>query len=346
MRIAFGGPGAPQLSGGMIMTFMVGNSLLDLGHEVEYLTEEEFDLWSEVRVPHRRGSIGRSEDLEGVDAVITGAWGVEAALEAGAPVVAHLCLGYEPHLWPSRREHYERIYSLPSLKLVIAPHLRETMRRDLGVEATFVGAPVDLEPFTPATGREPGSLAAPAGPPRVLTVGPEPSGPFAPVPFKGIADVLEIVRRARSAGGELELVRLTPREDELTDAPEIDELHVGIEPPGVPEIYRGCDIYLGASTPAEALGMPAVEAACAGLALVLPEIPSFLEIEELRDCALFYPAGDVAAAVEQLGRLLTEPRLRGRLAGAADRRALIDRHHSDAVAARTAKALQTALRAR
>ena len=39
--------------------------------------------------------------------------------------------------------------------------------------------------------------------------------------------------------------------------------------------------------------MPAIEAACSGLALVLPEIPSFLEIPELAAGALFYPSGDV-----------------------------------------------------
>ena len=336
MRIVFGGTGELRLSGGMIMVILVGNAMVELGHDVSFMSETPPEDWADVRIPHRPGSIATADDLRGVDAVITGWDGVEPALAAGVPVVAHFCAGYEPHLWPTLRERFEAVYRLPTLKLVIAPHLQETLRRETGVESTVVGAPIDLQAFSPAAASGPGT------PPRVLTVGPEPDSPFAPVPFKGIADVLAIAAAARKRGHDFELVRLTPREDPLTGAPEIDELHVGIAPAEVPEIYRSCDVYLGASTAAEGLGMPAIEAGCSGLALVLPEIPSFMEIEELAPAALFYPPGEVATAAGRLERILTEPGLAQRLSGALDRERLTRRFSPKAVAERTVAAIAAA----
>lgn len=342
MRILFAGSGEARLSGGMIMAILVGNALAELGHEVEYLTESEAGEWAEVRFPHRRGSIDRPADLRGAEAVITGFDGVRPALDAGVGVVAHFCAGYEPHLWPALRERFEEIYRLPSLKLVIAPHLQQTLRRELGVESVVVGAPVELASFAPSPARE----SPRPGPLRILTVGPEPEGPYAPVPFKGIADVLSIVRGLRAGGAELELVRLTPRADALVDAPEVDELHVGVPPARVPEIYRSCHVYLGASTAAEGLGMPALEAACAGLAPVLPRIPSFAEIPELEGGSLFYPPGDLAAATAAVGRLISEPELAGELAAAIPHGRLRERYSPLGVAERIAAALEEAAGAR
>lgn len=339
MRIAFAGRGEAKLSGGMIMAVLIGNEMQRQGHEPVYLTERPAADWTGVEFPHRPGSVDRAEDLAGLDAVITGWDCVGPALEAGVPVVAHLCAGYEPDLWPARRAELEAAYRLPTLKLVIAPHLRDRLREDLGLDSVVVGAPVNLEAFHPRSVPPRGEGA----PLRVLTVGPEPDGPFAPVPFKGIAQVLEIVERARDAGADLELVRLTPKEDRFVGSEVVDELHVGVPPASVPEIYRSCDVYLGASTRAEGLGMPALEAACSGLALILPEIPSFAEIDELRRGARLYPAGATDAAADRLVRLAGEQR---RAAGAAtpfDREQLIARFAPAAVAKRTLAAIQSAL---
>ena len=314
VRILFAGSGPVPLSGGSIMSLLIARELIELGHEVEMLGQSTPGAWAPVEVPIRPGSLDDPDAARGADAVITGSFGAEAALAAGAPVVCQLLTGYEPDLWPARRDHFERIFRLPTLKLAIAAHIRDSLRRDFGIDSVLIGAPIDLAPFAASAGTP--SVPDSGARIRALTVGPEPRGAHAPVPFKGIAQVLEIVTAVRERGHELELVRLTPREDELAASSVVDELHVGIPPARVPAIYRSCDVYVGASTAAEGLGMPAVEAACAGLALLLPAIPSYLGIEGLERCARFYEPGDVAAAVAGLSELLDDPALRERLATA------------------------------
>jgi glycosyltransferase involved in cell wall biosynthesis len=333
MKVIFAGRGAVRLSGGSLMAMLIAEGFVELGHEVRVFTEGE-PPWMPFNLPIVGGSIDSREDLRWADAVVTGPDGVEAALDSGVGVVGQLCTGYEPHLWPRLRAKYEALYRLPAVKLVIAEHLRKSLRSELDVDAVVIGAPVELARF-----RAEERASNPASH-RVLLVGPEPNGPFAPVPFKGIGRALEIVAEARRVGCDLEVVRLTPIDDPLRDHPEVDETHIAVAPAEVPDVYRSCDVYLGASTPAEGFGMPAVEAAVSGLAGVLPTIPSFLEIPNLGTAAEFYPAGDVRAGARVLAGLLADPeRLRARqLAGP---RAGLEEHFSPRrVAARAAAALR------
>lgn len=306
MRIALLGTQRPELSGGMIMVVLICDGLRTLGHDARVIADHPAPGWMPVEVPWETLPEPAAALDSSFDAAITGWPGIEDALASAVPLVAQLCVGYEPHLWPEGRERLERVYRLPAIKLVIAPHLQRTLERELGVDSTVVGAPVPLDWFYPPPEREPGTV-------RVLTVGPEPEGPLAPVPFKGIATVLEVVRGARELGAELELVRLTPSRDRLAEAEEINELHVAVNPREVPAIYRSCDVYLSGSTPAEGLGMPAVEAAASGLAGVLPAIPSYLGIEGLKHAALFYEPGDAAAGAERLAGLIADGELLARL---------------------------------
>jgi glycosyltransferase involved in cell wall biosynthesis len=333
MKIVVLGTKAPALSGGMMMVILIVDALRELGHDAHVIADDAPPAWAPIEVPWQVAEDPVSR-LGSADAVLTGFAGVEPALAAGAEVVGHLCVGYEPHLWPHATEKLERVYRLPTVKLVIAPHLRRTLRREAGVESVVVGPPIDLRPF------EPGPSSA--GAPRVLSVGSDPEGAFAPVPFKGIATVLEIAAAAREGGHALELVRLMPRYDGLAEDAAVDEFHVGIEPAAVPAIYRSCDIYLGGSTAAEGFGMPAVEAAAAGLAGVLPAIPSFSEIEGLDQAALFYAPGDREEALAQLTRVLEDAELRGRLAAAGPRLGLAERYAPRGVAERIAAALADA----
>lgn len=311
MRVALLGTQRPELSGGMIMVVLICHALRRLGHEAYVIADRPEPAWLPVEVPWETADEPATRLDGSVDAVLTGWPGIEPALAAGAPLVAQLCVGYEPHLWPAAAARFEAIYRLPTVKLVIAPHLQSTLERELGVASTVVGAPVELGWFGPRADGE-----ARPHPPRVLTVGPEPEGPLAPIPFKGIATVLEAVGRARASGAELELVRLVPTRDRLSDSPEIDEQHFGIPPRDVPPIYRSCEVYVSGSTPAEGLGMPAVEAAASGLAGVLPAIPSYLGIAGLERAALFYEPGDAEDAGAQLRQLLDDDDARARLRAA------------------------------
>jgi glycosyltransferase involved in cell wall biosynthesis len=333
MRIALLGTQRPELSGGMITVLLIVDALRRLGHEAEVVADSPPPEWAPVEVPWRTDE--NPQDLLGdADAVITGWTAVETALGAGVERVGHMCAGFEPHLWPDARERFEAIYRLPTVKLVVAPHLRDSIRAEYGIDAAVIGQPIDLSWFSPRSGGR-----SPESPLRVVTVGPEPSGPLAPVPFKGIRVVLEIVALAREQGVPIELVRVVPRHDELADAEEIDELHVGVPPRDIAAIYRSCDVYLSASTAAEGLGMPAVEAAASGIASVLPAIPSYRGIEGLEGAALVYEPGDLVAAAEMLARLAGDEQLRAGLGRAGAALDLQSQFDPDAVARRIVAAL-------
>lgn len=335
MRLLFGGSGPLRLAGGTLMAIELMRGMRALGHEAVALTDEPPEHWWPAELPLEVGDF-ETVDVAGYDAVVTGCYGVEPALAAGAGTVVHFVAGYDPDLWPLLRDRWHEIYRRPTLKAVIAPHIKRSIERDFDVEAVVVGSPIDLSRFRAAGAagdRRP-------GPPRVLTVGPEPDGPYAPVPFKGIRNVLAIVAEARAAGAELELVRLTPYADSLAESEEIDELHVGTEPDRVPAIYRSCDLYLGASTPAEGLGMPPFEAACSGVPSIVPAIPSFTETPGLERCARFYPPGDNRAAARELLELLGDGEERARLGAEGPRAGFEDHFDREAVAGRLARAIE------
>ncbi len=339
MKLLFGGPGPLKLSGGTIMASLLMAATQRQGHEVATLTSEPAPEWWPPELPVFIGDYGSLPDLSTYDAIVTGGEFVAGAVAAGHQTVVQFCAGYEPDLWPMARERIDAIYRLPTLKAVIAPHIKRSIERDYGLEAVVVGSPVDLARFSPPAA---GERADDSGRPlRVLTVGPEPDEPFAPVPFKGIADVLEIIRRARERGLELTLVRMTPYADALNESGQLDEVHVGVLPADTPAVYRSCDIYLGASTHAEGLGMPPFEAACSAVASVVPAIPSFLDVPALEGCALFYAPGELDEAVERLAELdANRTRLR-RLQAAGPQSGLREYFDPAGVARRLVEAIAT-----
>lgn len=90
----------------------------------------------------------------------------------------------------------------------------------------------------------------------------------------------------------------------------------------------------------EPFGLAVLEAAQAGCALVLSDIPTFRELWD--DTALFVPAEDDGAAAAAMTAILTDRPLRVRLGLAAQRRAL--RYSLSAMTARTLDLYQSLLR--
>jgi glycosyltransferase involved in cell wall biosynthesis len=329
----------PLLSGGMISILLTVDALCRAGHEARVVAPIPAPSWAPVDVPWFVSSNWRRE-LRDCDAVVTGWRGVGPALAEGVEVVALLCAGYDKLLWPTLADEIETAYRRPPVRLVVSPHLQGTLREDLGVDSHFIGTALVSDWFRAAAGNRDDH----GQPARVLVVGSDPTGPYAPVPFKGIATSLEVAARVKNGGVRFDLVRMTPRPDDLVDSPLVDEAHVAVSPVEAPNVYGSCDIYLSASTEAEGLGKPAVEAALAGNALILPEISSYRGIDELREVALFYPPGDLDAATEHLERLLADRTTRARLQDVGRSLQLEDRFSPGAVAARTARALKSARR--
>jgi glycogen synthase len=94
-------------------------------------------------------------------------------------------------------------------------------------------------------------------------------------------------------------------------------------------LLGGAAVY-AATSRYEPFGLAPLEAALAGCALVMSDIPTFRELWE--GAALFYPPGDPHSLAEILRRLLADPGRRGALAEAARSRAL-DRFSPERMAA-------------
>ena len=88
--------------------------------------------------------------------------------------------------------------------------------------------------------------------------------------------------------------------------------------PAVAEEYAAAPIYVSPSLH-EPFGLGVLEAADAGAALVLSDIPTFRELWD--GAALFFGPRDAGALVRQVNRLIDDPDLRGRMAAAAHERA-------------------------
>jgi glycosyltransferase involved in cell wall biosynthesis len=101
------------------------------------------------------------------------------------------------------------------------------------------------------------------------------------------------------------------------DAPGVE--YAGMLPAaGLRELLGRAAVY-AATSRYEPFGLAPLEAALAGCALVMTDIPTFRELWE--GCALFYPPGDVAALAAGCRELLQNPDRRQALSGAAGKRA-------------------------
>lgn len=92
-----------------------------------------------------------------------------------------------------------------------------------------------------------------------------------------------------------------------------------LAPADLAGIYTGAAVY-AATSRYEPFGLAPLEAALAGCALVVSDIPTFREL--WNGCALFYPPGDVEALAAALRRVLDTDDFRFELATAARERAL------------------------
>jgi glycosyltransferase involved in cell wall biosynthesis len=82
-------------------------------------------------------------------------------------------------------------------------------------------------------------------------------------------------------------------------------------------LYAGAVAFVSPSI-SEGFGLPAVEAARSGTAVVLSDIPAYRET--LGDAALYFPPGDATALAEQLEAVTGDAALRDRLGSAAEER--------------------------
>jgi len=256
------------------------------------------DLAARVRwVDHWRAS-----RLPDADVLLATAWQSAPVVAAAEPRCGrkfYLVQHYES-LYHGDAERVDATYRLPLRQIVISTWLRDVMRDRFGVDAEVLVTPVDLTLFHPIAG------VRGQGPPRVLMLHHD-------YAWKGVADGVDAVARVRRRGTRLVLVGfgLKARGRALP----YDEFHENPPQDALAPLYSGCDIYLCPSWD-EGLGMPAMEAMACGVALVSYDNGGCRDYARDEETALVAPRRDVDALATRLERLVTEPALRSRLAGA------------------------------
>ncbi len=244
----------------------------------------------------------RASRLPDADVLLATAWQSAPVVAAAAPRCGrkfYLVQHYES-LYHGDPERVDATYRLPLRHIVISSWLRDVLRDKFGTDAEVLVTPVDHELFHPVARPRAG------GPPRVLMLHHE-------YAWKGVADGLEAVARARGAGARLVLVGFGVKAPRT--AMPYDEFHDNPPQHELAALYGGSDIYLCPSWD-EGLGMPAMEAMACGAALVTYDNGGCRDYARDGETALVAPRRDVDALTAQLVRAIGQAPLRERIAAA------------------------------
>jgi glycosyltransferase involved in cell wall biosynthesis len=296
--------------GGVKVVLGHANGLMGLGHHVVVLSKGAAPVWFPLRAEFRQVQEFTAEAIPPADYIIGTYWTtVLPAVEAKRGIPVHFCQGYEADFYPEGEEVVKQIeaaYRLPALKVTVGPHLKELITSRFGQPCHDVGNGIDLAQFFPAERRQSRM------PYRVLVVGPW------EWPFKGIPYALEGLRQLRTRRSDPWVVRASQllQSEAERSLGVVNEYHSDVSPNDMPTLYRGCDLFVSASTEAEGFGLPAMEAMACGVPCVLTEIPSYLSFGKERNYALFVPPRDPAAVADAVDRVLSDPTLWGELRAA------------------------------
>jgi glycosyltransferase involved in cell wall biosynthesis len=267
----------------------------------------------------------RANALREADVLLATAWQsapIVASADARCGSKFYLVQHYES-LYHGSAESVDATYRLPLRKIVISTWLRDVMREKFGAEAEVLVTPVDRRLFHPVPD------ARRMDPPRVLMLHHD-------YAWKGVADGMEAVARARQAGADFVLVGfgVKPPRRPLP----YDEFHQNPPQETLARLYSGCEIYLCPSWD-EGLGMPAMEAMACGAALCTYDNGGCRDYARDGETALVARRRDVDDLAARLGRLVRDAALRRRIAEAG--RELITRSFDwDAAVARLERLFQ------
>jgi glycosyltransferase involved in cell wall biosynthesis len=241
-------------------------------------------------------------DLPDGDALIATAWqsaGAVAEAPARCGAKFYLVQHYES-LYHGDPGRVDATYRLPLRQIVISTWLRDVMREKFGSDAAVLVTPVDPKLFHLVAG------VRGSAPPRVLMLHHD-------YVWKGVADGIDAVARARDRGARLVLVGFGVKP--LRRPLPYDEFHENPPQETLARLYSGSDIYLCPSWE-EGLGMPAMEAMACGAALVTYDNGGCRDYARDGETALVAARRDVDALASRLERLVMEPALRARIASA------------------------------
>jgi glycosyltransferase involved in cell wall biosynthesis len=305
-----------RVAGGVRAILTYADRLAVQGHHVEVVIPEgrsgvafwrrreppRVDWMPRFRACLRAVPRWTAEDLPEADALVATAW------QSAEPVaVAHRSRGSKFYLvqhyeglYHGRPEIVDATYRLPLRKIVISSWLRQVMRERFGTEADVLVTPVDRALFH----RVPVTVTT--SHPRLLMLHHD-------YPWKGVADGLAAVGRARARGATLHLVGFGVRSPR--HGTRYDEFHTNPPQQELASLYSGADIYLCPSWD-EGLGMPSMEAMACGVALVTYDNGGCRDYAHHEATALVARRRDVDDLADKILALFHEPALRRRLAEA------------------------------
>jgi glycosyltransferase involved in cell wall biosynthesis len=334
-----------RIAGGVRAILTYADRLADRGHHVELVVPA--GGWLAARRRARRGgepawfpgfrprvrwvSRWSPRRLPAADVLVATAWQSAPVVAAAPPrcgAGVYLVQHYES-LYHGEASAVDATYRLPLRKVVISTWLRDIMREKFGAEAEVLVTPVDPALFHPVPVR----VATPR--PRVLMLHHE-------YAWKGVADGLEAVARARRSVPSLHLVGFGVKPPR--DGAPYDEFHADPPQARLAELYSSCDIYLCPSWD-EGLGMPPMEAMACGAALVTYDNGGCRDYARDGETALVARRRDVGDLAAKLARLAGDAALRERIA-AAGRRFVTTAFDWERAVARMEALLAEAARAR
>lgn len=291
------------LAGGIRVAVAQADALVARGHDVTLITKGEPLTWRKSAARWQHVTTFDKADLDPFELVIGTFWKtLPFVYEAAGSRGIHLCQGYEGSFTAYRdlKPRIDAAYRLPLPKITVSPHLVQICMQ-FSSDATYIGQIVDDVFYRHPQFRESRM--------RVLLAGPIQAD------FKGIDLGYEAVRRARAAGADFDLIRVS-QWPATSDEPSAlaAEFHTGLDSADMARLIASCDIYLGLSLHQEGFGLPAAESMASVLATVLSAIPSYMSFDGAHDYTLFAPEGDAVAAGEALSRLIGDAALRRRIA--------------------------------
>ncbi len=323
------------VSGGVKSMLQHVGMLRDMGYDAILITERVKKDWC-LQVEPFIVKDKKLLDLPLCDIYVGTAYNdVKRLYEAKKGKVVHYCQGYEPTEYRSRitgefiSEKYERkgffssigrlidnmkfrkrikeiesIYTLPTIKAGLSPHLVRLIKERYGQECSIIQGGIDDSVFN-ARGRKPWRWSRKI---RVLCIG----SMF--VGFKGIPDTYDAIAILKDKGVSIEFIRVSPgpATKKETEGGIVDRYLIGLNEGEMAELYKETDIYISTSLAGEGLGYPAIEALACGVPSILTEIPSYMDLDERMDFAYFVPVHRPDMVAEGIMRIIEDVEFRNR----------------------------------